>query len=664
MALLNPPKKDVETANEDDNAGKSPSARPKREQTGEDKLLLAKWQEAFRYYQEGKNPLDVKVRENDLWYRGEHWKYIKKSAGKPVDPNSQEPEPVTDFLFNTLANKHGDAMDNMPIPLLTGRNADDEEKAKDFTSILDVVLEVNEFEKAYSDCMWSKIKHGGAVYGIFWDPRKADGKGDIAIVPVDILNVFWMPGLVDIEKSPYFFSQARLSIEQVRQMYPWLPEDFAGNKTDTSVTYEGVMTVDDTKMVVITDVYWKEWDPQGKSVVHIGKYCNDMVLDVSSEEEGQAESGLYNDGEYPFVFDPMFPDVTSPVGLGYIDLVKSPQMYIDKLDSILLKNALLAGKTRVIYRDNGTIDAAHIMDMSRESIPSKGGVKEGEDFSFFNVPALPLSVFQHREAKISELKEISGANDFNRGSAGNGVTAASAIMALQEAGNKLSRAMMKGTFWAYKRIVTKVLSRISQFYDEPRTFRIIGPNGKPSFTEFSQENFGQIDPETGEFALPIYDIKVRAQKSSPYAQAQQNELAKELFKLGLFAPEGAVAALIALEMMEFDGIDKVKESVQKNAQLMQAQMQVQTSNEDLVALIEQMNEVIKQATGQDMLAGVDLASLGGGQPETDPNAPPGGPPPAPGGPAPAPTPSPAGPGGPPAIGKATAKPPQTPKFGR
>jgi len=80
-------------------------------------------------------------------------------------------------------------------------------------------------------------------------------------------------------------------------------------------------------------------------------------------------------------------------------------------------------------------------------------------------------------AHIEELKETRGNRDFSQGGTTSGVTATSAIAALQEAGSKLSRDMIKGSYHAFTQIACLVIRLIRQFYDEPRAFRILGEQG-------------------------------------------------------------------------------------------------------------------------------------------------------------------------------------------
>ena len=125
-----------------------------------------------------------------------HWEQIRPSNDKPTDP-----EPASAWLFNSIANKHADAMDNFPEPNVLPREQGDKEAAKQLSQILPVILEHNEFEQTYSDTWWYKLKTGTGVYGVFWNPMLENGLGDIDIKQIDILNIFWEPGIKDIQKA-------------------------------------------------------------------------------------------------------------------------------------------------------------------------------------------------------------------------------------------------------------------------------------------------------------------------------------------------------------------------------------------------------------------------------------------------------------------------------
>ncbi|MPN49330.1 hypothetical protein SDC9_196948 [bioreactor metagenome] len=113
-----------------------------------------------------------------------------------------------------------------------------------------------------------------------------------------------------------------------------------------------------------------------------------------------------------------------------------------------------------------------------------------------------------------------------------------------------------------------VIELIRQFYDEVRTFRITGGGDKGmDFADFSN---AALQDTTQSDRRPVFDIKVRAEKRNPFSQMAMNETAKELYRLGAFAPEKAQEALLMLEMMEFEGIDAVREKVSQGQTLLAA----------------------------------------------------------------------------------------------
>ena len=101
--------------------------------------------EALRKYKDGKAALENRIVEDEQWYKLRHWEYIRRQKG------GDGPEPASAWLFNSLANKHADAMDNYPEPNVLPREPGDQEDAKTLSSILPVILEHNEFEGTYSD---------------------------------------------------------------------------------------------------------------------------------------------------------------------------------------------------------------------------------------------------------------------------------------------------------------------------------------------------------------------------------------------------------------------------------------------------------------------------------------------------------------------------------
>jgi hypothetical protein len=178
---------------------------------------------------------------------------------------------------------------------------------------------------------------------------------------------------------------------------------------------------------------------------------------------------------------------------------------------------------------------------------------------------------------------------------------------LQAAGNKSSRDMIAASYRAYVEIDRLVTELLRQFYDEARSFRILGDGAAYKFVELSNAQLGEqsigFDTEGNElFRKPIFDIKIKAQKRDVFSRMEQNERAKELYAMGFFNPEKAQEAQSALEMMDFEGIESVRERITQGQTLMNICMQLQNENAMLKMAI----------TGQPQ----PTISAGGGAPAT------------------------------------------------
>ena len=535
-------------------------------------------------YKRGKANLEARIIDNEQWWKLRHWEQIRKK-------NEHDPEPVSAWLFNSIANKHADAMDNFPEPSVLPREEGDKEDARALSSILPVVLEENGYEQTYSDKWWYKLKTGTGVEGVFWNPGKLGGLGDIEIRRLDLLSLFWEPGIRDIQKSRNVFHVELADNDLLEQRYPQL-KGTLGTSTVDVAQYVYDDAVDTSHKSAVVDWYYK-LEEGGRTRLHYCKFVNSCLLYASENDPLYQQRGFYDHGEYPFVFDPLFMEEGTPAGFGYIDIMKSPQLSIDKLNQVILKNALMSGKKRFFIRADGAVNEEEFADWSRDFVHVQGNL--GED-SIREIETRPLNsiVATVMQLKIDEIKETSGNRDFSQGGTTSGVTAASAIAALQEAGSKLSRDMIKASYRAFTQVCTLCVELIRQFYDEPRQFRILGERGAMEFIQYSnagirpQEQGQAFGVELG-YRLPVFDIKIRSQKSSPFSKLSQNEMAKEFFGMGFFRPDMADQALSCMEMMDFEGKDAVMNRVAQNGTLYQMVQQLQQQVIQLAAIVDAQN---------------------------------------------------------------------------
>ena len=534
-------------------------------------------------YKDGKSNLENRIVNDELWWELRHWEGIGQSKAKRVDKNGKEvtstppePKPSSAWLFNTIQNKHADAMDNYPEPVVLPRERSDEQSAKTLSQILPVVQEYNHFEQVYSDNWWEKLKHGTAVYGIFWDPQKDNGLGDIEIRDIDLLKLFWEPGITDIQKSRNLFIVDLVDNDLLDSEYPQLKGKQKGKVVDVK-KYIYDDNVDTSDKSVVVDWYYKVKTPDGRTALHYIKFVGSTLLYASENDPEYRERGFYDHGMYPVVLDVMYPEKGTPIGFGYVAICKDPQLYIDKLSANILENAMMATKKRFFVSDTTAINEQEFLDWNRPLVHVNGPLDDGRIQEIVTQPLSDIYVTV-AQMKIEEMKDTAANRDVNSGGTTN-VTAAAAIAALQEAGNKASRDMIAASYRAYTQINTLCVELMRQFYDLSRSFRITGEGSEYQFIDF--DNTGLQDQVTGldtmgkpMFRRPVFDLKIKAQKKNPFSRMEQNERAKELYAMGFFAPENAQASLIALDMMDFEGIQTVKEKVMQGQTLLNMVMQM------------------------------------------------------------------------------------------
>ena len=568
-------------------------------------------------YKSGKAQTEMRITASENWWKLRNTMEEQKTTNIGRDGAFTS---KSGWLHNVIVSKHADAIEAYPEPNILPREMTDRGEALKLSAIIPCVLEHNNFEATYSDYMWQKLKTGTGVCKVVWDTGKLNGLGDISIERVNLLNIYWEPGVTDIQKSRYFFHTELCDKDILEQRYPKeLEGKLKGNSfMSTKFLYDD--HVDTENKATVIEVYYHK-TINGKQTVQYCKYVNDVVLYATENDTTpvmdamgkaikppMAQTGLYDHGKYPYVFDPLYPIEGSPCGYGYVDICRNPQTEIDLLKTSFVKNAQVGSTPRYFARQDGAVNVDEFLDLSNPIVHTNGNL--GED-SLRQINFSPLNgVYVNiLDRTIQELRETSGNTETSTGSTSSGVTAASAIAALQEASGKGSKDSTKSAYRAFSQIVDLCIELIRQFYDMPRQFRIVGQYGMEQFISYTNaglqpqhqgNDFGQ---DMG-YRLPVFDIKVSAQKKNAYTKVSQNELALQFFQLGFFNPNLTDQALLCLEIMDFDGKDEILQKVAKNGTMYQKLIQYMQL---ALAMAQESHPEMVQGLSQDI-----MASMGGG----------------------------------------------------
>ena len=548
---------------------------------GVDGERLREFTVTLNKYKAGKASLDRRVQAAERW-----WK-LRNSYEESKNSISMNPDAFSaqsSWLHNVINSKHADALEAYPSPNILAREEGDKLDAWALSHIVPVIMEQSDFERIYDENMWQKLKTGTGIYQISWDKSKLGGLGDISIGRVDLLNLFWEPGVTNIQDSKYFFHTSWEYTDELKEQYPEVEDKALSSAivpvempTDDNVPKEG--------KVVVVDVYYHK---NGK--LHYCKFAGSAILYATENDSERVETGLYDHGKYPFVFDTLFPVEGSPAGYGYVDICANPQTRIDMLNQAFLKNAMVGAVPRYFQRIDGAINEEEFLDTSKPVVHISGNLGE-DSIRLIDSKTLPGNYLNLLTSTVNELRETSSNTETSTGSSSHGVTAASALAALQEASGKTSRSSTITTYRAYKGVVYMVIELIRQFYQMPREFRITGNMGVQRFITFSnqymrpqwQGTLGELDLG---YRVPVFDVYVEPEKMTSYTRMAQNELALELYQAGVFNPQLADQTLMLLDMMDFNGKDELMQKVSQNATLYQQMQQYKAMAATLAAKYE------------------------------------------------------------------------------
>ena len=583
---------------------------------------LHKFTQILQKYKAGRVQTESRIIASEEWWKLRNTTEEKKETSIGKDGGFVR---VSGWLHNVIVSKHADAMESYPEPNILPREEGDRAEARILSAIIPCILEQNKFEETYDDAMWQKMKTGTCAYNIVWDKNKINGLGDIGVERVNLLNLYWEPGVTNIQKSRYFFHTELCDKDILEQRYP---EQLKGGlKANTFVSAKFLYDehVDTENKYTVIEVYYHKWI-NGKNTLQYCKYVNDIVLFATENDvqpmtdestgavikEPLAMVGLYDHGKYPYVFDQLFPIEGSPCGYGYVDICRNPQTEIDLIKTSFVKSAMVGSTPRYLSRGESGINEEEFLDLSK---PIVHATQISED-ALRQIVFSPLdgNYINILDRTIQELRETSGNTETSTGNISSGVTAASAIAALQEASGKGSRDSTQSAYRAFSEIVEFCIELIRQFYDFPRQFRIVGEYGAEQFISYSNERIKQTHQgndfgnDMG-YRLPAFDIKVTAQKRNVYTKVTQNELALQFFKMGFFNPQLTDQTLMCLDMMEFDGKDGIMQKVAQNGTIFQKLVQYMQL---ALSFAQVANPVMAETIAQDIV--MTMGGQAGGAP--------------------------------------------------
>lgn len=531
--------------------------------------VLERAYDLFEEYRQAYGAEWQRLENNEKIYRGDHWWDV------PME-DVNEPRPVTPVIQSTIENVKSDLMDNFPEAIIQPEGPEDETVAR----VLEAVIRQNHDGASYRREWW-KLAHdllvgGYMVQEVGYDPLLNNGLGGAFIRHVDSRNIMFDPLSLTVQGCRGVFKFEAKSLKWLNSHYPE-QAPFGADEYAGSAARDEIITQDQAKRSLLIEYWWREFDPEtGRYKVHMAKMAGHKLLEDSRKQKPE---GYYAHGEYPFVLTPLFLRKGSCLGYGFVDMFETQQRYADKLDQIVLKNALMASRNKLLVTEASGFDVEDLRDWSKEV---HQGVSVGDNvIKWFSTPPLPNYILAYISEIRQGIKEESGANDFSRGQAGQGVTAASAIAALQEMSGKRSRMAANQMQEAYRDAVRLEIEVEREWNVLPREV-LVTDNGQPQRMTFES---AMLERETalGNRVPVEFVISIKVQKENRWSVMQHNELVLQMVQLGVIQPGQA------LELMQFEGRESIlKKAAEQGPMMDPAMMEQMQAQQQMGAELQQM----------------------------------------------------------------------------
>ncbi len=504
-------------------------------------IVLEKYKEAKKY----RSTFD---KDWERWYKlyaGQHWE------GPKPDWRS---DATVNFIFSTIETILPIITDNAPQINVVPTMAHSNRNAEIIGEIVRRVWVDNDMDLELPIIMKNALKYGTSFAKVWWDPKAADGLGDVAISAVDPRHMFPSPGAKNIRDAHYVVFAANVPLANILRDFPekgklvkggvWEEEltlnknitsqrsgsgDQLGpvsNTTGTATTdfakapdsRDGMMSRD--KLVTLIELWHKDENDQ--------TYCTIMANGVLLKHSPNP----FKHNKFPFIKFIDYPIPSCFWGMGEIQQLEKLQMSINHRraqTSDILR--LTASPPFVADADSG---------INPKAMTNRPGTiiykNRGSEVSWLTPPQLPSALFSLQEMDKADFEAISGVHDVTQGRRPVGVEAASAITELQEAAQTRIRAKVREMEGALRNMGRLIVSLVQQFYDDERVVRIVGAHGtKPEFVTINQTDIGEngVPIRINDVGIGKYDIEIGVGSTLPVNRTRRADQMKELFQLGI-----------------------------------------------------------------------------------------------------------------------------------
>lgn len=601
--------------------------------TPEEQALTAEAYRFLRIFRDGCRDYHDKIRDNREIVR---MKDPYQDTGKKQDGEPKMLQLQT--LKSTFNNCVADQLDNMPEAALLPERPGLEEVAEDMSDVVRFVFNRNGYEELHRRRVEDYFI-GTALTQVVWDADMDGGKGNVAIDRWPIEQFLWDPQEPDIQNARALIKVTWHPLSWFSAHYPDKAQYIGSeeNEHDQIGLSEAISNLSgDEDRAMLMEYWYRKYDAKKRRyTINVAFLAGGALLENQTD--------VYRHGMYPFVMEPFNYIEGQPVGDGLIDQLTPMMRYVNRYAHYIDENTRMAAKNRLLVRKNAQLDMEALVDFDQNII--EGQNIDEESVRWFQSKPLNGMVTQQMLQFQTDIKQDSGQSQWTRGETAGGVTAASAISALQEAGGKITREHTLMLNQGFKKIVEQVLWLVCQFYTNRQEQMITGKDGKAREVLMSASHLRgddappeEMPPEEllmkidellpGENGMPglgsrirdrakkkaakrrknslmppPYTVQVQVSRRNPLRVQAQNELFIQAYTMAAQAGQQFPLKML-FELLTVDGKDRIMpvlEEVDQQTQMIQALMQenqmLKESNANMQGALSDYNQKLMAGAG-------------------------------------------------------------------
>lgn len=545
-----------------------------QELNAKDRELVSEAYIRYQIWKDGCKEIHDRAKESRLILRLQDPRQNADQTGKPVLQ--------LQTLKSTFNNSVADQMDNMPEAIMLPEREELKEVAEDLTDIVRFVMHENDYETLHRKRVEDFFCTGTSITQVAWDSDMDGGRGNIALLRFPIESFLYDPACDNIQESRAIFKVSWHPMSWYEQHFPdkymyVSAESMSENDVGVPDAQENRSGADEDRASLLEYWYRKYNKKKKRYEISVAYLAGGALLEHMPN--------VYSHGRYPFVVDVFTPIEGLPVGDGLIQELAPMMRYINRYAAYVDMNLRMSSKARLLVNRNAGIDEETLEDWTKDII--KGDRIDSSALQWLQTQPFTGMVSNQMLQFQTDMKQDAGQNQFTRGETAGGVTAASAISALQEAGGKISRLRTSVLNQGFKEICEQIMWLISQYYDSKRIMYITGKMGEQRQVNASPKHlFGN-----GVMPPPPYSVQVQVQRRNPLRVQAQNELFMQAYSMSAQAGQNfPLSALFSL--LNVDGKERVLPYIEM-AEQQAAQMQaLQEQNSQMQAQIQEQSESI------------------------------------------------------------------------